>query len=148
MMRTLAKIIHFIVALAVLTLFNGCNENEQPQIVPYTNVNLIMSLNLPQFSPLSFSGNAIVVNNQGYKGNGVIVYRLVDDFYAFDATCPQHISTATAIELDGVSAGTATCPSCGTTYVLMTGFALDDDSAYPLQSYTAWCTGNTVYVNN
>lgn len=147
-MRISAKVIFFIVVATALTLFNGCNENEQQQVVPYTYVNFSMNLSLPQFNPLSFSGNAIMVNNQGYRGNGVIVYRLIDDFFAFDATCPQHIQTATAIVLDGVAGGTATCPECGAHYILMSGFSTNSDDEHPLQSYSAWGVGSTVYVNN
>lgn len=148
MRRNNAKIAQILGLFLVLPLVMSCKENEQNQIVPYTPVNLSLELSLPQFQVLQSPGSAIIFANAGYRGHGVIVYRLIDDFYAYDATCPQHIETPTAIELDGVSAGTATCPHCHTTYLLMTGFSQDGKAQHPLQHYRAWIMGNFVYVSN
>lgn len=142
------KVAHIIGIILVLTMLNCCDENEQIRVVPYTSVNLTMNLSLPQFNPLMYSNNAILVSGFGYNNNGIIVYRLIDDFYAYDATCPQHIETSTAVQLDGVASGTATCPECGARYILMTGFSTNSEDIYPLQPYNASGVGNTVYVNN
>lgn len=127
----------------------GCTDDVD-QIVPYAKVRIDVNLDLPQFSSLNYSGNAIIFPNAGYNNNGVIIFRLGDDFYAFDATCPQHVETKTAITLengDSGSNGQATCSYCKVTYSLYSyGTA---SKGYPLKQYSISKTGATsFYVYN
>lgn len=97
---------------------------------------------------LTTVNNAIIYPNVGYNRNGVIVYRnSFEEFSAFDATCPQHIETITAIILDdNGSGGQATCPNCHTAYSFYNyGSA---SKGYPLKRYNVNKTGNTLYVYN
>jgi hypothetical protein len=140
----------FIFQLFVLSaLMFGCSD-EYEQVVPSVSVRINVNLDLPRFSSLNFSGNAIIYPNAGYNSNGVIIYCLGDVLYAYDATCPQHIDTKTAVTLDAGDSGSdgqATCPSCDAIYYL-SNYGYSSDGSH-LQSYTVDVTGSrTFYVHN
>jgi len=125
----------------------GCST-EQPQIVPYVKVQINVNLSLPEFAPLNAIGNAIIYPYEGYNNNGVIICRnSIEDYSAYDATCPQHIATKTAIVLDDKgSGGMATCPYCKTTYNLLNYGS--PSKGYPLQRYNLTLSGDFLYIFN
>jgi hypothetical protein len=77
--------------------------------------------------PLSQIGNSMEITNHpngnptiGYDNNGIIVYNNGDEYetyYAFDRTCPNDLPESVAVSLDD-SKATATCPKCGSVFVL------------------------------
>ncbi len=152
-----SKIVFLGATLTLFALLFGCTE-EEPLIVPDVPVNLQINLLLPEFSALNAIGNAVIINGyaggsqNGYDNNGIIVYRRLDNstsepFFAFDATCPQHIEISTAVILDdGGFAQTATCPHCNTVYNLENfGYPT---TGYPLKRYRTSVSGNMLYVSN
>ena len=116
--------------------------------MPYARVNITINLQLPQFIALSSVNNAIIYPNEGYNHNGVIVYRnSLDEFTAYDATCPKHIETKTAVILDGgAGSGQAKCPYCSTVYYFF-NYAYPS-KGYPLRRYSLTKSGNMLYINN
>ncbi len=126
----------------------GCVKEEK-QIIPDVSVDFSINLNLPNYNVLSNPNVAIKYPGVGYNRNGVIVYRYsLDEFYAFDATCPQHIDVSTSINLDqNGTSGTATCPHCNTIYYLVSG---GTSKGYPLKKYRTSFDVNSkiVYVFN
>lgn len=143
------RITKITIALVTLIIFPffSCVEEEEV-IVPDVYVNFSISLDLPQYNALNSVNNAIKVPNEGYDNNGVIIYRFtLDEFLAFDATCPQHINISTSIALDdNGAAGTATCPHCYTQYSFFNfGQA---SSGYPLKRYKVNQSGSYLTVSN
>jgi nitrite reductase/ring-hydroxylating ferredoxin subunit len=140
--------IAFLFQLAAFQLLPiSCGENE-PLIVPDVAVDITLQLSLPQYSALNAVNNAIKLGGYGYRGNGVVVYRYsLDQFYAFDATCPQHIEQNASVALDdNGSAGTATCPHCKTVYYLYNdGYP---KSGYRLKKYSTALQGGSLHVFN
>lgn len=127
----------------------GCSK-DQNQIIPYAKVNFAADLYLPQFNALNSVNNAVLYPNVGYNRNGVIIYRnSIDEFTAYDATCPKHLDTKiTAVVLDdGGNAGSATCPECKTVYYFF-NYAYPQKGGYPLKRYNVTKSGNILYVNN
>lgn len=122
--------------------------DKQEQIVPNVSFQLYLNLDLPQFTALNSINNAVIYSNAGYNHNGVILYRnSLEEFSAFDATCPQHIETKTPIVLDdNGSGGQGTCPYCKTVYYFY-NYAYPS-KGYPLKRYNVSKTGNTLYVYN
>jgi len=121
---------------------------EEEQIIPDVYVDFSINLNLPSYSALGSPNIAQKISSYGYKKNGVIVYRYsLDEFYAFDATCPQHINTPTSINLDqNGEVGTATCPHCNTKYYLITR---GTSNGHPLKTYRTFFNGrDEVHVFN
>jgi len=141
------KIALTLIIATIISVFYSCTE-EEPVIVPDVYVYFTINLDLPQFNHLKSINNAVKVNNEGYNNNGVIVYRLsYDDYYAFDATCPQHVNVSTSVTLDDSgSGGGATCPHCSTTYSFFNyGQA---SNGYPLKRYKVNLSGNLLTVSN
>ncbi len=136
---------------SALTFFLSCGE-EEPIIVPDVYVNFDINLDLPQFSPLNAQGNAVKKGGEGYDDNGVVIYRRFDStdgqpYFAFDATCPQHIGISTSVNLDGAGADqTATCPHCNTQYFLENyGYP---NKGYPLKRYRVSQMGRILRISN
>lgn len=123
-----------IIALFALTLWSiaSCEKKRDSQL-PYVKIHISISLTLPQFEPLKYTGNVIVYPNTGYKNNGVYIVRIAEDgFAAFDVTCTDHLDEPTATRLDG---NVARCPKCKEEYYLLNyGFSLD--RAKHLQQYS------------
>jgi hypothetical protein len=114
----------------------SCVEEEAP-VLPYVRVDF--SINLLTTPGLLNGGVPLVYRNEGYQGNGVIIFPVGfgDDaeFRAYDATCTRNISEeTTAIKVDGNNL-TATCPRCKTVYNLLTGYAVNQN--FHLQQYRA-----------
>lgn len=143
-LKTKIKLL-FQLIIATVLLF-GCSKS-QDQIVPYVNVQLSINLDLPSFTALNSPGNAVIYPNAGYNRNGVIIFNGLDEFTAYDATCPQHIATKTAIVLDDKgSGGQATCPYCHVVYNFYNYGAAS--KGYPLKRYNVSKSGNTLLVYN
>ena len=153
---TQSKIRIFFLFLAMICLFNGCEE-EKKRIIPYTYVNFSIRLDNPQFIALNSVGNAVIItssydgsNSAGYDNNGIILYRASEEeFYAFDRTCPYDVEKSIAVEIDE-SGIMAVCPVCHSTYVLPNiGFPTKESpSKYALHQYQTSFDGLTVSVYN
>ncbi len=139
--------IFFILTVSTILLFGSCEKYEKHP-VPKVPVNFqINVLTDPAFIRLGAPGNSVVVtggsiglSDLGYDGNGILLYNAGnDEFYAFDRTCPHDMPVSVAVE-DESGTGMATCPECGTTYV-MPGEGqptVDGPGKWPLQRYRAY----------
>jgi len=146
-MKNAAKLTFIGFITGFVLLFSSCVE-EEPVIVPDVYVSFSINLDLPEYNALNSVNNSVKVPNQGYAKSGVIIYRYsLDEFYAFDATCPQHISVITSVNLDDAgAAGTATCPHCNTVYYFPSlGYP---SSGYPLKRYRVTLSGRILTVSN
>jgi len=119
---------------------------------PFLNspiVNISLNLNLPEYNPLRFPGNSVLINNRGIKG--IVVYNLNNTLYtAFDLSDPNHIpNSCSRMDVEGI---VATCPcenENGTnSYDIVTGQHQNDTEAFPMQVYRAERTGNVVTISN
>ena len=81
-------------------------------------VNFTIDLSLPQYSQLAFAGNSVYIPNEGNAG--VIVASTGVDFYAWDASDPNHApNDCSALVPSGLN-GTCGCGD-GNTYNFVTG---------------------------
>ena len=147
LMMSRANIAILAVVWAITIPFSSCVE-EEPLIVPDVYVNITINLELPQYIALKSINNALLIPNEGYADNGVVIYRYSpDEYLAFDATCPQHIETSWAITLDENGyAGTATCTHCNTSYTFF-NFGQASEG-YPLKRYRVSLSGLYLTVSN
>lgn len=110
-----------------------------------------LNLNLPLYSPLTNTGNAIYIGNQGVGIRGVFVMNVgFNQFRAFEATDPNHApNSCSTMEMDGQ---TAVCPCEGYEYSLFTGQQFnrpnDGKRHFDMLEYRVNFNGNVVSVFN
>ncbi|MCF6307161.1 MAG: hypothetical protein L3J09_04315 [Flavobacteriaceae bacterium] len=140
-----------VVLLLSITLFscNKSDDNNNNTNNPFLTtppVNLSLNLSLPEYNPLRFPGNSVIISNQGIKG--IVVYSVNENFYtAFDLTDPNHVpNTCSRMDIIGIE---ASC-DCGddNIYDIITGQNLNDQSLYPMQQYRAERNGDVINVFN
>jgi len=146
------KMKNLLIALFLSVSFLSCNSDDSQN--PNNNnpflttpaVNLSLSLNLPEYSPLKFPVNSVIINNHGIKG--IVVFCINTDFYvAFELSDPNHVPNACSkMEVEGVI---ATCPcDDGNSYIITSGQHETDQSHYPMLQFRAERSGDTVHVFN
>lgn len=122
------------------------NNNNNPYLTPPI-VNLTLNLNLPEYNPLRFPGNSIVLSQQGIKG--IIIYNVNNDLYtAFDLTDPNHLpNNCSKMTVEGII---ATC-TCGdnNAYDIVTGqITPPQENTYPMHQYRINRSGDNITVSN
>lgn len=107
-------------------------------------VNFNIDLSLPAYSQLQFAGNSVYIPNVGNAG--VIIASTGFDFYAWDASDPNHApKECTPIIPDGLN-GTS---GCGNTYNFVTGIIdKNDGQSCPLKNYRIQQNGNILTIYN
>ena len=140
------KIILFLFTIYLM----GCSSDDRRQNNPnLLNIqfNIVLNLNLPEFSPLNFAGNAIYVGGPGIGNDGIIVVNTGSGFVAWDASDPNEIpSNCTRLVIDGFTA-TTTCQNPNS-YSIVTGQPLEDGLEFALLSYSVSASADTVRVFN
>jgi nitrite reductase/ring-hydroxylating ferredoxin subunit len=158
-MSTIPKIKYFSILVALTVLPVSC-ENNKNDVIPDTYVSFTMDIvGDIQFSDLNAIGNYVIVNSLtnnwgsragGYEGNGIIIYRAtLDQFYAYDRTCPHDFVVNNKVVKVNVDFIQAVCPSCSTAYSLPTGgVVISGPGKYPLKNYRTIFDGRYLIVEN
>jgi nitrite reductase/ring-hydroxylating ferredoxin subunit len=144
--------------LTVLLVFlSGSCTKKANDVIPDVYVHFVLDINDPQFVTLNAIGGADTIdantNNWdyagGFDGNGIIIYRGIDSFYAYDRTCPHDYKTdgeSVKVNIDFIQ---AVCPVCGTVYELAAGGTPSSGPGrYPLKNYRTVFDGRFVTVSN
>ncbi len=138
-------------------IFSSCNKNDDDNN-QNSNSNIpravfdtggLINTNLPQFSQLRFAGNFIVLNNNNYGINGIVVfYSGGENYSAFELTDPNHmINSCSKLSVDNAIAS-CTCED-GNSYELSNGLPLEGTSGqFPLTRYFVEANGNIIRVFN
>ena len=139
--------------ILIFTVLLGCS-NDSGRRNPYLNeigFRFDLSLNLPLYSPLTNTGNAVYVGAQGVGIRGVFVMNTgFNVFRAFEASCPNHPpNSCSTMKLNGQN---AVCPCEDYEYNLFTGQQLnrpgDGKNYYNMLEYRAIQNGNVVVISN
>lgn len=139
--------------LIIAFIFTACNSDNDNQPLddnPFLNeppVSLTLNLNLPQYNPLKFPGNSLIINTQGIRG--IVIYNVNNDLYtAFDLSDPNHIpSNCSRMEINGIIA-TCPCPDDENSYDIVTGQHETNQNSYPMQQYRAQRSGDVLQISN
>lgn len=143
-----------ILGIFFIVISLSCNNDDDNRDVNNNNpfltppiVSITLNLNLPQFNPLKFPGNSVVISQQGIKG--VVVYNLNNSLYtAFDLTDPNHVpNSCSRMELEGIVA-TCTCEDDTNAYDIVTGQHQTDENAFPMLQYRITRNGDNITINN
>ena len=153
------KIRFFLITVALAVILSSCNKKND--VIPDTYVNFTLLLTDPEFVSLSGFGGSVTVNSltnnfgpgaAGYDGNGIIICSGVEEFYAYDRTCPHDYvvnSLSVKVNIDPSNSTIAICPKCGTKYGLTVGGTPTSGiGRYPLKNYKTSIQGNSVTVWN
>jgi hypothetical protein len=154
-----SKIGFFFLTLAFTALLSSCNKKND--VIPDVYVNFTIDLNDPEFVNLAGFGGSVTVSSKtnnwgsaaaGYNGNGIIVCFGVEEFYAYDRTCPHDYEVndlSIRVNIDPSNSTIGICPECGTKYGLTVGGTpAEGIGRYPLKNYRTSFQGNYVTVFN
>lgn len=140
-------IVPFFITLALFACKTDDERaNDNPNLfIPVVNLNL--NLNLPEYNPLKFPGNSIIINSQGVKG--IVIYNVNNDLYtAFDLSDPNHVpNQCSRMDIEGIHAS-CPCPNDNNTYDIVTGQHTTNESLYPMQQYRSERTGDNIRIFN
>ncbi len=158
-MAPYSKIRFFLITSALVVFLSSCNKKND--VIPDTYVNFVLNLNDAEFVNLSGFGGSVTVDSHtnnwgigaaGYDGNGIIICFGVDEFYAYDRTCPHdYVNNGLSIKvnIDPGNSTIAICPKCGTKYALTVGGTpASGVGRYPLKNYRTSVQGDYVTVWN
>lgn len=145
--------------MTIAATISSCNKKND--VIPDTYVNFTLNLNDPEFVNLTAFGGSVTVGSStnnwgiaaaGYDGNGIIICYGVEEFYAYDRTCPHDYVTnslSVKVNIDPSNSTIAICPKCGTKYGLTVGGTpVSGIGRYPLKNYRTSFVGNSVTVYN
>jgi nitrite reductase/ring-hydroxylating ferredoxin subunit len=154
-----SKIGFFLMLLSLPVILSSCNKKND--VIPDVYVNFTLNLNDPEFVTLNGFGGSVAVDSRtnnwgtgaaGYDGNGIIICFGVEEFYAYDRTCPHDYvvnSLSVKVNIDPSNSTIAICPNCGTKYGLTVGGTpASGVGRYPLKNYRTSFQGNYVTVWN
>lgn len=145
-----AKLLHILKSskIIIISLFiylfiipTSCNNDQR---IPYTYVNFILYLNLPEFNELKTPGNYVYVNG-GVRG--IIIYcNYTDNYTAFERNCPYMPSDNKAIlEVDSTRMFLV-CKHCNSKFLLNNGAYISGPSKYSPMIYNTLFEDNKLYV--
>jgi len=154
-----SKIGFFLIIFSITLTLDSCSKKND--VIPDVYVDFTLYLNDPQFVNLNAIGGSVAVNSltnnwgrgaAGYAGNGIIVSSGVDEFFAYDGTCPHDYAVnglSVKVNIDKTNTMKAVCPKCGTIYELLSsGTPASGIGRYPLKNYRTSIYGNSVRVWN
>ena len=145
--RPLRAIKIYALLLFIITAF-ACRKDRNDDLIPNVPVNFSIQLSLPGYSNLNSPGGSVEVPGVGYKG--VVVYRSIDGFVAFDMACPYDPSSSTGILHVDSSGIMMTDVNCGSRFNLTDGSIVNGPTSRPMKRYnTEWDQGgNVVHIYN
>ena len=140
--------IHIFLLLAILfSLTTFCNDPNQGTI-PYAYVNISIDLQDPEYINLQNVGGTEMITG-GYNNNGIVVYRSgIDEFKAYDRTCPYNIEDDCRVYIDSTSQVLVKCPCCGSKYELVYGSVVQTPAKVPLKEYNTSFNGDYLRIYN
>lgn len=126
---------------------NNNNNGNNPNLSdPFVDISL--DLNLPEYNPLNFPGETVIVNGQGIRG--VVIFNLNNSTYlAFDLADPNHPpNNCSRMSMEGIIA-TCPCTDDNNSYNIgLFGQHETEPNKFAMQQYRAERVGNRVIVSN
>ena len=133
----------FYILISLLFLSN-CNTKEDYIQEVYVNINI--DLNLPEYSDLQVSGNALFIEG-GVEG--IIIYHGVGkDYKVYDRNCSYEPSLSCSY-IDSVNSGIAYCGCCSSAFLLSNNASvLNSPALLPLKIYHWTLSGSQMHISN
>jgi len=81
----------------------GCENQAPNDILPDTQVNVTIDLNLPSYQNLLIHGGWAFTPTTGYGIKGILIYNQGGNYIAYERACPHlEIATCSAMTFDGL----------------------------------------------
>jgi Rieske Fe-S protein len=132
------KKLTYILTISILVF--SCNSKED--YIQNVYVDEYVNLNLPEYSELNTSGNALFT-----KGGveGIIIYHGVgDDYKVYDRNCSYQPSLSCSV-IDSVNSGIAFCGCCTSAFLISnTGESINAPALLSLKTYNWSLDDNNV----
>jgi len=125
-----------------------------PSPVPYVYVYTQIDYSTPLYSNLNNEGGYVYING-GNKGL-LVLQDFLGNFWAFDRTCPYHVTSPCGVVRMSTSGLSIVCGSysgqkldtcCGTTYGF-DGSVTHKPGWYPLKAYRVTVSGTVLTISN
>jgi nitrite reductase/ring-hydroxylating ferredoxin subunit len=133
--------------ILISTFILSCSKdkfNNNNPFLPNYSFSIDINTNLPTYSTLKFTGNAIKAYPLNGPSRGVIVFNTGSSIIAFDGACPnQDLSSCSTLTVSGSNAN---CPCSSENYNLFTGQSQGKE--YPLKQYRVEVNGDIIRVYN
>lgn len=137
-----------IIYILITFLFLSCDNNKSDTF-PYAYVNVTLDLQNPLYLDLHNVSGSVIVVNEGYNRNGIMVYRSgIDEFKAYDCTCTYIIPDNCSIKQSENSIVKAVCPCCDSEFELFYGSVSIGPAITPLKEYQTSYDGVFVNIRN
>ena len=125
--------------LSISLLIASCNSKDgKCNRIEEVSVNILVDLNLPDYSDLQVSGNSIFDVPKLIKAGveGIIIYHGVGDYYkVYDRNCSYEPSLACSF-IDSISSTVAYCGCCSSAFLIdQDGIAANPPALLPLKMY-------------
>ncbi len=134
----------FIFLLLLLTA--GCKKhsNYNNPYLEDVSFSIEINLDLPEYAPLQYANNSVLVHNAGIKG--VIVFNTGSGYNAFEASDPNHYPSQCSTMQP--SQFTCKCDCEDNIYSLHTGQLTSGEGEYSLKPYHIVKSGNKLLISN
>ncbi len=157
-MTSYPKLRFFLIITLLFISLNSCKKSKN-DVIPDVYVDFTLNLNDPQFINLNSALQSAIIDSKtnnygssaaGFDGNGIILFNYVDQFYAYDRTCPHdYVVNGLSVKVNIVDGIYAECPNCHTRYLLASGGTPSSGiGRYPLKNYRVINNGNSITVTN
>ena len=141
------KMKKIIVLLVMFSLLNSACKKNTTYNNPYledVSFSIEINMDLPEYAPLKFANNSVLVHNVGIKG--VIVFNTGNSYNAFEASDPNHYPSACSTMQPNQF--TCKCDCENNTYSLHTGQLSSGEGKYSLKAYHVSQSGNKLRISN
>ncbi len=129
-----------------ILLSSSCKKNQTYNNPYLEDVSFSVSINLdlPEYAPLKFANNSVLIHNVGLKG--VIVFNTGNSYTAFEASDPNHYPSACSTMQPNQF--TCKCDCEDNTYSLYTGQITHGSGEYAMKAYHVSQNGNSLRISN
>lgn len=141
-----STIVAVILFLTLASCSNNSNEDENCKFLLDIGINVVVNLNLPQYSQLQFAGNSVYVSNAG--NGGILIASTGANFFAWDAADPNHAQSSCSVLVNSGLNATCGCED-ENEYSLINGLPLNNSELRcSLRNYRVEVSGNTLLISN
>ena len=146
------KRLSIICCILILTFSCGIERNPIPDAPVYLNLDLSNKDKelrvIPSYKEYTARDINFAIGERAGFGGVLVVHNMLDEYKAFDRTCPYEINAGITVEVDN-EVLYAVCPKCGTTYEIGIGAGIPNgQSKHGLRQYNVTLNGNRLIVGN